>query len=81
MSKPGIHVIARFLRKILQNPQLSPTQVAAYSGINYYTAKQILALGFVEKVKTGKKKTRLKLTEKGKRFLEHYQEIERLLPF
>jgi len=81
MSKPGIHVIARFLRKILQNPQLSPTRVAAYSGINYYTAKQILALGFVEKVKTGKKKTRLKLTEKGKRFLEHYQEIERLLPF
>ena len=79
MSKPEIRTIARFLRKVRQNPHLSPTQAAAYAGINYYTAKQILAMGLVEKIRVSKRKTRLKLTEKGRVFLKHFEEMEKLV--
>jgi len=78
MSRPNFRVIARFLRKIREKPELNAYQVISYAGLNYYVAQKIIEMGYAEKVRLGKRKTRLRLTEKGRRFLRQYEQLEKL---
>ena len=52
----------------------------ALAGTNYEFRKIVLDNGLVECEKTGKRSTRMRVTEKGRMFLTHYRVCNELLP-
>ena len=76
---PRVRVIARVLEKAEASPGLSPSRLCSYASIGYYSFTAIIEAGFlrVEEPKPGTRTVRL--TAKGRRFLEEYSKIQRLL--
>jgi predicted transcriptional regulator len=73
-------IAAAVLEEVVKGPNLAPGRIFARAGTNYEFRKVILNNGLVEYQKTGKRNTRMRVTEKGRTFLQHYRVCNELLP-
>jgi predicted transcriptional regulator len=73
-------IAADVLEEVIKGPNLAPGRIFARAGTNYEFRRIILDNGLVECEKTGKRNTRMRITEKGRTFLQHYRLCKDLLP-
>jgi len=76
----ALEIAAEILRETIRNPKLAPTRIMARSGVLYFS-HMVLHTGLLEVVNVTKKKgRRLRITEKGRLYLQHYKILEQLFP-
>jgi len=81
MKRGRLDIAAEILRETIRNPNLAPTRVMARTGVSYQFLNPLISRGLVEIVNVTKKKgRRLRITEKGRQFLQHYKTLEELFP-
>jgi predicted transcriptional regulator len=68
------------LEQIVKSPNVAPSRVFARAGINYFFAKTLVENDLIKSEKTGKRHTKISITEKGRTFLTHYRVCDALLP-
>ena len=71
---------AEVLEQIVKSPNVAPSRVFARAGINYFFAKTLVENDLITSEKTGKRHTKVSITEKGRTFLAHYRVCDELLP-
>jgi predicted transcriptional regulator len=71
---------AAVLEEVIKGPNLAPSRIFARAGTNYEFRKVILDNGLVECQKTGNRNTKMRVTERGRTFLQHYRLCNELLP-
>ena len=81
MKRGRLDVAAEILRETVRNPNLAPTRIMARTGVSYQMLNPLLSRGLLEVANITKKKgRRLRITEKGRFFLEHYKVCEQIFP-
>jgi predicted transcriptional regulator len=75
---PRLEVIARVLAKAEQKPGLSPSRLCSYSSVEYYSFKAIVEAGFLRVEEVSRDRRVVRLTAKGRRFLEAYRKLQQL---
>lgn len=81
MKRGRLDVAAEVLRETIRNPNLAPTRIMARTGVSYQMLNPLISRGLLEVVNITKKKgRRLRITERGRLFLEHYKICEELFP-
>jgi len=80
MKRGRLDVAAEILRETVRNPNLAPTRIMARTGVSYQFLKPLVSEGLLEFEDLRKKRRRLRVTEKGRFFLQHYKVCEELLP-
>jgi predicted transcriptional regulator len=71
---------AAVLKQVVKNTNRAPTRIMASSCIAYGFLKLLLNAGLVEIKGKGHYGKRLRLTEKGCKFLKNYERLEELFP-
>jgi predicted transcriptional regulator len=71
---------AEVLEQIVKSPNVAPSRVFARAGINYFFAKTLVENDLIKSEKTGKRHTKVSITDKGRTFLAHYRVCNELLP-
>jgi len=80
MKRGRFEITAEILREVIRGPNLAPTRVMARTGASYQFLKPLISEGLLEFENLRKKRRRLRVTEKGRVFLEHHKICEELLP-
>lgn len=80
MRRDTKEIAAAVLEEVVKGPNLAQGRIFARAGTNYEFRKIILNNGLVQCERTGKKSTRMRVTEKGRMFLTHYRICNELLP-
>jgi len=80
MKRGRLDVAAEILRETVRNPNLAPTRIMARTGVSYQFLKPLVSEGLLEFENLRKKRRRLRVTEKGRFFLQHYKVCEELFP-
>jgi len=80
--KRGLYdTTAELLEKVVQHPKWSASRVAPTVGVNFPFLKPLINVGLLQyddpERKYGRK---LRVTEKGRQFLENYRALEQLFP-
>jgi predicted transcriptional regulator len=80
--KRGLYdTTAELLEKVVQHPKWSASRVAPTAGVNVPFLKPVIDFGLLQyddpKRKWGRK---LRVTEKGRQFLQNYRALEQLFP-
>ena len=71
---------AEVLEQVISNPKLAPSKVMARTTRSYDFLKVLVGNSLVEVQKTGKRKGKLVITDKGREFLQHYRVCNTLFP-
>jgi predicted transcriptional regulator len=71
---------AEVLEQIIKSPNTAPTRVFGKAGVNYFFARTLVENDLIKTEKTGKRHTRVSITEKGRIFLTHYRVCNELFP-
>ncbi|PIX32148.1 hypothetical protein COZ60_00665 [Candidatus Bathyarchaeota archaeon CG_4_8_14_3_um_filter_42_8] len=80
MKRGRYEITAEILREVIRSPNLAPTRLMAKTGVAYTFLNPLISEGLLEFLNLRKKRRRLKVTEKGRVFLEHIKVCEKLLP-
>jgi predicted transcriptional regulator len=71
---------ARILEEAVRSPHKCPTRILGSAGVGYQFLYRLLEFGLVEIQGKEHYGRRLRLTEKGRLFLNHYRILDALLP-
>jgi len=80
MKRGRFEITAEILREVIRSPNLAPTRVMARTGVSYQFLKPLISEELLKFENLRKKRRRLRVTEKGRLFLEHIKVCEELLP-
>jgi predicted transcriptional regulator len=80
MKRGRIENAAEVLIEALAKPGRAPTRIMAATGVQYYFLECMLRAGLVEAVKTGRRRRKLVVTQKGREFLAAYKICDQLFP-
>lgn len=80
MQRGRFDVTGDLLEEITNNPHLAPSRVTSRAGATYDKLQLILQAELVTMEQTTKKRRRLILTEKGRKFLFHYRTLKQIMP-
>ena len=73
-------ITAEVLEEIVKAPNIAPSRVFARASVSYMFMKVLLQNDLLKLEKTGKRRARISITEKGHTFLQHYRICNKLLP-
>jgi predicted transcriptional regulator len=80
MKRGRFEIAAEILREVIRTPNFAPTRLIAKTGVAYKFLNPLVSEGFLEFENMGKKRRRLRVTDKGRLFLKLYQPLEELFP-
>jgi predicted transcriptional regulator len=80
MKRGFYDVTGEILEEALRSPNVAPTRIMARTSATYPMLKPIVAAGLLEFQKVSKRRNRLRMTEKGRLFLQHYKVLKQLFP-
>ena len=78
MKRGRYEITAEILREVIRTPNFAPTRLIAKTGVAYKFLNPLVSEGFLEFENMGKKRRRLRVTDKGRLFLKLYQPLEEL---
>jgi len=79
--KRGLYdATGEILEEALRSPNIAPTRIMARTGVSYLTLKPLITAGLIELQRISKKRNKLRVTEKGRLFLQHYRSLKQLFP-
>ena len=73
-------IAAAVLEEMVGGPNRSQSRIFARAGTNYDFRKTLVENGLVACEKNGKRSMKIRVTEKGRTFLQHYHVCNELLP-
>jgi len=79
MRRSKLEIAGDTLQEIAEKPHLAPTRITSRAGINYAELQPLLTKQLITLQQTSKKRRTISLTEKGKKYLQHYYALKQLI--
>lgn len=73
-------IVAQVLEAIIQKPDTAPTRIFGRVGVSYRFLQTMLDNGLLNLEPEGRKRFKTRVTERGRDFLAHYRECNKLFP-
>jgi predicted transcriptional regulator len=73
-------IAAQVLEVVVQKPDTTPTRIFGKIGVSYRFLQAMLENGLICLEPKGRKRFKASITERGREFLNHYRECNKLFP-
>jgi len=73
-------IAAQVLETVIQKPGIAPTRIFGKIGVSYHFLQAMLENGLINLEAKGRRRFKTSITERGREFLNHYRECNKLFP-